>query len=123
MRRERAAGYSTQKGERDLQTKAIGLDFLTGCFDAIRFRFECTQILKIERPKSVFHGVADSDNSIVQAVPKQNDERASTAAQLRPTDRARATRVESAIAFHSIFHPRIGVPDIAHQLLSAHAIR
>jgi hypothetical protein len=31
--------------------------------------------------------------------------------------------VESAIAFHSIFHPRIGVPDTAHQLLLAHPIR
>jgi hypothetical protein len=31
--------------------------------------------------------------------------------------------VESAVALHSIFHPRIGVPDTAHQLLPAHPIR
>jgi len=81
------------------------------------------QILQIERPKSVFDGVADSDNSMVKAVPKQNDESASTAAQLWSADRARAARVESAIAFHSIFHPRVGVPDAARQLLPAHPTR
>ena len=107
-------------GKCDLKDKS---DRLTDSFDAVRFRFECTQKLKIERPKSVLDGVADSDNSIVKAVPKQNDERASTAAQLRSADRARAARVESAIALHSIFHPRIGVPDTARQLLPAHPIR
>jgi hypothetical protein len=42
---------------------------------------------------------------------------------LRSTDRARAARVESAITLHSIFHPRIGVPDTARLLLPAHPIR
>lgn len=89
-------------------------------FDAIRLRFKCAQVLQIERPKRVFDRVADSDNSIVQTVSEQNDERSSTAAQLWSAGRARAARVESAIAFHSVFHPRIGVPDAARQLLPAH---
>ena len=92
-------------------------------FDVIRLRFQCAQILQIERPKSVFDRVADTNNSIFKAVSEQNDERAATAAQLRSTDRAWAARVESAVALHSIFHPRIGVPDTARQLLPAHPIR
>jgi|SRR5256885_15802945 len=98
-------------------------DFLTDGFRAVQFRFECPQILQIERSKSVFDRVADSDNSIFKAVSKQNDERASTAAQLRPAHGARAARVAIAIAFHSIFHPRIGAPDTARQLLPVHPIR
>src|SRR5438128_7142470 len=86
---------------------AIGLRFPTYNFSAVLWRFESAQILQIECPESVFDGVADSCNSIVRAVSEQNDERSSTAAQLRPANRARAVRVESAIAFHSIFHPRI----------------
>jgi hypothetical protein len=86
-------------------------------------RFKRPQILQIKRSKGVFDRVADTDNPIFQAVSKQDDERASTAAQLRSADGARAARVESAIAFHSISHPRIGVPDTARQLLPAHSIR
>jgi hypothetical protein len=88
-----------------------------------RLRFECAQILQIERPKSVFDRVANTNNSIFQAVSKQNDERASTAAQLWSANSARAARVESAIAFHSISHPRIGGSDTARQLLPDHPIR
>jgi hypothetical protein len=80
-------------------------------------------ISKIERPKSVFDRVANTNNSTFKAVSEQDDERASTAAQLRSTDRAWAARVESAVALHSIFYPRIGVPDTARQLLPAHPIR
>jgi hypothetical protein len=110
-------------GKCDLQNQSDRLKFLTDNFDAVRFRFECPQILQIERPKSVFDGVADSDNSIVEAVPKENDERAATAAQFRPAHSARAARVESAITFHSIFHPRIGVPETARRSLPTHPIR
>jgi hypothetical protein len=87
--------------------KAIGLRFPTNNLNAARLRFECAQILQIECPESVFDRVADSDNSIFQTVSKQDDERASTAAQLRSAHSTRAARVESAIAFHSISHPRI----------------
>jgi len=87
--------------------KAIGLRFPTYNFKAVRLRFECPQILQIERPERVFDRVANADNSIFQTVSKQDDERASTAAQLWSADSTRAARVESAIAFHSISHPRI----------------
>jgi len=91
-------------------------------FNAVRLRFECAQILQIKCPESVFDRVADTDNSIFQTVSKQGDERASTAAQLWSADSARTARVESAIAFHSILHPRIGVSDTARQLLFAHPV-
>ena len=110
-------------GNYDLRLETIVSGFSPEHFDVTRLRFQCAQILQIERPKRVFDGVADTNNSILKVVSEQDDERASTAAQLRATDRARAARVESAIAFHSIFHPRIGVPDTARQLLPAHPIR
>ena len=106
-----------------IRSETIVSGFSPEHFDIIRLRFQCTQILQIERPKSVLDCVADTNNSIFKAVSEQNDERASTAAQLRSTDRARAAWVESAVALHSIFHPRIGVPDTARQLLPAHPIR
>jgi hypothetical protein len=62
------------------ETKAISLRFPTHNFNAVRLRFECAQILQIERPERIFDRVADTDNSIFQAVSKQDDERASTAA-------------------------------------------
>ncbi len=88
-------------------TPVIGSRSPTYNFNAVRLRFECAQILQIECPKSVFDRVPDTDNSIFQAVSKQDDERASAAAQLRSAHSARAARVESAIALHSISHPRI----------------
>ena len=89
------------------ETKAIGLRLPTHNFNSVRLRFECAQILQIECPKGIFDRVADTDNSIFQTVSKQDDERASTAAQLWSAHSARAARVEDAIAFHSISHPRI----------------
>jgi hypothetical protein len=90
-----------------LTTPAVDSRSPTYNFNAVRLRFECAQILQIECPKSVFDRVADTDNSIFQTVSKQDDERASTAAQLWSAHSARAARVENAIAFHSISHPRI----------------
>ena len=90
-----------------LTTPAVDSRSPTYHFNAVRLRFECAKILQIECPKSVFDRVADTDNSIFQTVSKQDDERASTAAQLWSAHSARAARVENAIAFHSISHPRI----------------
>src|SRR5207237_7339981 len=88
------------------------------------WRFESAQILQIECPESVFSTVLPIPAiPLSKAVSEQNDERSSTAAQLRPANRARAAPVESAIAFRSIFHPRIRVADTAPQLLPAHPIR
>jgi hypothetical protein len=117
-----APGYSKEYGNYDLRRRN-GLGSPTDNFSGVRLRIECAQILQIERPKSVFDRVADSDNSIFQAVSKQDDERASTAAELRSADGARAAGVESAVALHSISHPRIGAPDTARQLLPAHPTR
>ena len=113
VRRTNAPGYSTEYGNYDLRRQAIRLRFPTYNFKAVRLRFECPQILQIERPERVFDRVADTDNSIFQAVSKQDDEYASTAAQLWSADGARTARVESAITFHPISHPRIGVSETA----------
>ena len=123
LRQERERPAIQQNGEiATYDATAIGSRSPTYNFNAVRLRFECAQILQIKCPESVFDRVADTDNSIFQTVSKQDDERASTSAQLGSTDSARTARVESAITFHSIPHPRIGVPDTAQQLLPAHPI-
>src|SRR5437773_11334582 len=98
-------------------TPVIGSRSPTSNFNAVRLGFECAQILQIKSPESVFDRVADTDNSILQTVTKQDDERAPTAAQLRPAQTARTARVRSAIAFHSVSHPRIAASDTAHPWL------
>ena len=104
-------------------TPVIGSRSPTSNFNAVRLGLECAQILQIKSPESVFDRVADTDNSIFQTVSKQDDECASTAAQLRSAHSARTARVKSAIAFHSISHPRIGVSDTARQWPPVHPIR
>ena len=93
LRQERERPAIQQNGEiATYDATAIGSRSPTYNFNAVRLRFECAQILQIKCPESVFDRVADTDNSIFQTVSKQDDERASTSAQLGSTDSARTAR-------------------------------